>query len=240
MNKTFYGRINDKEYTSEDEFLKDFETVDGCYSVEYRYEEVPQLPQVEQVTEDKSTESNLTTIFKNFENTSVDQPETAFKQLKYDIEEHFNNVDDEFIKRDLKILQDETKELGKDLAQLEKGHKHNVNVLEQEQLELNKLKQALENQTKKVESLKATCEKESRGLELWSDLHGFMTEVTQEVQDWIDQYLKQYAPGCDNCRCDRDNCKCDEKCQQGTSKETFSKPDWMSQGYFNLLKEIFS
>lgn len=244
MNTTFYGRINDKEYTNRQEFLNDLRNAQEVTNVEYRYTEAPQSAQVEKVVEDKSTESRLVTIFKNFANTAVDQPETAFAQLKNDIIEHFDNVDDAQIKNDLKILQKEMKELSQDLAQLEKGHEHNVNVLEQEQQELDKLKQALENQTKKVESLKVTCDKESRGLKLWSDLHEFMDEVAQEVQDWIDEHLDQEVPVCDNCHCDRDNCncgdkKCDRKCQQGESKENFSKPDWMSQGYFNLLKEIF-
>lgn len=245
MNTTFYGRINDKEYTNQQEFLNDLQNAQEVTNMEYRYTEVPQSAQVEKVVEDKSTESCLVTIFRNFAKTSIDQPETAFEQLKNDIIEHFDNVDDEFIESDLKILQDEMKELCKDLVQLEKRHKHNANVLEQEQIELDKLKQALENQTKKVESLKATCEKETHGLELWSDLHEFMVEISQEAQDWIDEYLHKVTPGCDNnCHCDKDDCncgdeKCCDKCQHGESKENFSKPDWMSQGYFNLLKEIF-
>ena len=241
---TFYGRINDKEYTNQQEFLNDLQNTQNVTNVEYRYSETPQSAQVEKVVEDKSTESRLVTIFKNFANTSVDQPETAFEQLKYDIEDHFNNVDDVQIKNDLRFLQKEMKELYNDLVELEENHKHNVNVLEQGQRELDELKKDLEYKTEKVESLKATCEKESRGLELWTDLHEFMAEITQEVQDWIDEHLDQDVPVCDNCHCDRDNCncgdkKCYSKCQQGESKENFSKPDWMSQGYFNLLKEIF-
>jgi hypothetical protein len=248
MNTTFYGRINDKEYTNRQEFLNDLQNTQNVTNVEYRYAETPQSAQVERVIEDKSTEeSKLTKIFKDFANThheSADAAFEAFEQLKCDIMEHFENIDDEFIKRDLKILQDEMKELGQDLARLEEGHKHNIDVLEREQQELDELTKHFENKIKKVESLKSTCEKELRGLELWSDLNEFMIEVAQDVQDWVNENLDQEAPVCDNCHRDRDNCncgdkKCDGKCQQGESKEKLSKPDWMSQGYFNLLKEIF-
>lgn len=245
MNTTFYGRINDKEYTNQQEFLNDLIHQMQPTNVEYRYAELPQSAQVERVVEDKSTEeSDLTKIFKDFSNTHHENMDESFVQLKNDIESHFNNVDDEFIKRDLEILQKEMKELGQDLVRLEENHKHNINILEQGQRELDELKKDLEYKTEKVESLKVACEKESRGLELWSDLHEFMDEVAQDVQDWIDDYLDQEVPVCDNCHCDRDNCncgdkKCDGKCQQGESKENFSKPDWMPQSYFNLLKEIF-
>lgn len=246
MNKTFYGRINDKEYTDQQEFLKDLQQLQEVSNVVYKYTETPTVEststsvQPDKTEEDRSTQSMLQNLFIDFTKNAIED-ESSFARLKTDIIRHFNHVDDELIEQDLAILKKEMNSLRDSLVKFNDSCNHNKNVLAKEQYQLEKLNKQLVNiqrlydeQLKKVDSLQYTCDKGDRGLVMWEDLYNFMEDTSKEVQQWVDENLvKEIKPEQPVCE------KCGKKCDECQCKASAGKPDWMSQGYYNLLKEIF-
>jgi DNA repair ATPase RecN len=235
MSKTFYGRINDKEYTSQDEFLKDLENVQGSYNVEYKINSTEQ-PVQEQV--EKSTTSGVHTIFGDFVNklNNENQPMSELiYQLEDDICKHFSEVDDELIERDLQILNNEIKDLQRTLVNIEKDRDAHVKSLKENQSRLNNYQRKLDDYKNLVEEsikynnrLQDSINKFNNTLDNWKHLHDSMVSLSKEVDSWIYENMRdkweKRDKKCDDCQC---------------NKKQPKKPEWMSDNYFNLLKEIF-
>ena len=235
MNKTFYGRINDKEYTNQNEFLNDLQNLQGAnYNVEYRMNSTEQ-PAQEQV--EKSTTSSVDTIFGDFVNklNNGNQPMSELiDQLEDDICKHFSEVDDELIERDLQLLNNEINDLQRTLVNIERDRDAHVRSLKESESMLNKYQRKLDAYKNLVEEsikhnnqLQDNINKFNNTLDNWGRLHDSMVSLSKEVDVWIRENMV------DTCE------KCGKKCDECQCKKEVKKPEWMSDNYFNLLKEIF-
>lgn len=253
----FYGRVNDQEFNNVNDYNKAIMQAmnDGDLrnATSHTWIEKTETTPKEQVEVKKNTtqqepvNSGLQEIFANFAKKSLDN-ESDFESLKKDIVNHFNCVDDSLIESDLKILDKELRSLNNTLRDAQSNNSNNEielekarKVLEENTAKLRKLQFVVDEQVANVEKLQTSYDKECHGLKMWSDLYDFMFEISQEVEYWIDEHLKEDQPKevCEKCGKPLKDCKCNKE-EDCKCDKSLKKPSWMSNSHFNFLKAILS
>ena len=99
------------------------------------------------------------------------------------------------------------------------------------QYNLNSAQRAVEEYTAQIAELQSTINVDEQTIEKWNDLCDYLLRISEVVKTWIDENLHQGEKTCEKCGEKCEDCQC--------NKKPISKPDWMSDNYFNFLKEIF-
>lgn len=240
----FYGRVNDQEFENVNDYNKaivramndgDLKSATSRTWVEEVLESPKSVP-AEQLT---NYNNNLKTIFEDFsKSTYVDREAKleAFEKFKDDVYNHFNNVEDDLIENDLKFLQREINDLQHTLTPTKKNYNDSKTELQEVQQSLQRynndlvrVQRAIEDCQKVEKELITKIQAMKDNIGDWQDIYTFLEGLASDTQDWIDENLHKAT--CEKCGEKCEDCQCNNK--------PLSKPDWMSDNYFNLLKEIF-